>query len=99
VTLDRAERILATIVLVGLALPAFGLMAMEVRRSRPAYREEAGAASRIEQLQGRIDSLERRLSYQAPNAQVTEISPLERREEPVHQPTARRWHFPLASRR
>ena len=99
VTLGRAERILATIVLVGLALPALGLIAMELRRSRPAYREEPGAASRIEQLQGRIESLERRLSYQTAAAQSVDNSSTDRREEPVREPAARRWHFPLASRR
>jgi hypothetical protein len=99
VTLDRAERILATIVLVGLALPALGLIAMELRRSAPAYREDRGATSRIEQLQGRVESLERRLSYQAPTAQSADNTPPESREATVREPATRRWHFPLASRR
>jgi hypothetical protein len=93
-TLEQAEQILATIILVALALPAAAIMLMEMRPSQP--RDGPAQTDRIEHLQSRVDTLERQLRQQpAPTAAVASD---DRRDEMPPPSQSRRWRLPLASR-
>jgi hypothetical protein len=94
VTLERAEQILATIILVALGLPALAVMLMELRPSQPRY--GPAQMDRIEQLQRRIDSLERQLRQQPATPEPSASD--DRREAMPPPSSSRRWRLPLASR-
>lgn len=100
VTLERAEQILASIILGALALPPLAMLLMQLKRSRPRRIEQPVADDRIAQLQGQVDALERRLR-ESPSepARPAVVSTDERHDEPAREPRSRRWHLPTPSRR
>jgi hypothetical protein len=111
VTLDRAEQILATIVLGALALPALALLFLETRRytPRPVAVSRADDDDRVARLQDRIESLERRLVAERSadhDALPRESAPVETAAAPPTEPVempgnnarSRRWRLPTVAR-
>jgi hypothetical protein len=87
----RAEKILASLILMALAIPALGLLAAEFlpRRARGDL-QGMGDAHGYEQLQGRIDALQKQLDSQR---QAQPVERTEDREVTESREPRRRWGF------